>query len=829
MGKRAIYSLCGLILAFAIGASSAEAAGREVFSHRGAANPQPTWGITPGDSTSNIGLSAVITGPLPAWKVSDLAGGIFRYERIPSANDLADGTAHGWRVLVVLNLPLINDPIDAATIVEFADGSKRFALEFGTDPNGNPIVGFFGSAGTRVNVPEDGFHTYEMIYNPDTSAAQLWIDGTPHTSYTGLNGSLTRFNFGSGSSSGQGVGEWNEVRWEILGDSDADQVSDEFDLCPFIQNPPNEDAGGVGAGSGADGIGDRCQCFEVTDDGIVDPNDAAALARYLVDPNSDPLSSGALARCRVGEALDSCDIETYARVSRAVIGLLPSLVQNCRAATGFGEACGDGVCTDAANDCHLAPRGCQQDCGACLLGTSCLADGDCASTVCIDGTCEMSPAEAGVVKPGDGICDATEHCYRNGPGADPDSCGPCPEDAYCHNSQDCAAGLCTDDFGRCNRGADQGNICYDATQCEGGIASCVPEFEGFCLSSPNPGTVCSTDDDCGVFPIQTQCVLFGIVPLCEPPCSTPCITDNDCICNSCELTGTCQDGSRCQSNLGCDPDDDACLCGNLGPCEDERRCVGSECGEIFAELCGLDEPCVSSADCEPELFCYALASKCVDTLPDGVPCTLSSQCESGICNYGFCVAQALPNGVPCTTDSACQGGNCLLGFCATVNCGDGTCSANEHCGSNNILGNPGEPCAADCGTCGDLTTCTADIDCTSGYCSSVCLPCRFANDGRCPNGRACDTNSDCQTNNCVSGFCAPTPPPCSGSNRPDGCSCGSNGDCASNRCVDPPGSAGKVCTPSGCDIPGDPCINDSECCDFPTVPMGCSFFTCQPE
>ena len=56
-------------------------------------------------------------------------------------------------------------------------------------------------------------------------------------------------------------------------DTDMDGILDDFDNCRFEPNPSQSDLGGLGS-STPDGIGDACQCGDVTGDGKVDFFDA---------------------------------------------------------------------------------------------------------------------------------------------------------------------------------------------------------------------------------------------------------------------------------------------------------------------------------------------------------------------------------------------------------------------------------------------------------------------------------------------------------------------------------------------------------------------------
>ena len=111
-------------------------------------------------------------------------------------------------------------------------------------------------------------------------------------------------------------------------DSDHDGFLAPCDSCDYIAN--NQfDRGRVGPG-GFDGIGDACQCTEVTNDGIVDAADVLRVRQHLA--GSLPLGPVELARCSgIGGPLE-CTVRTVAVMRRAIVGSQPAVAQVCDAA-----------------------------------------------------------------------------------------------------------------------------------------------------------------------------------------------------------------------------------------------------------------------------------------------------------------------------------------------------------------------------------------------------------------------------------------------------------------------------------------------------------------
>jgi len=84
-------------------------------------------------------------------------------------------------------------------------------------------------------------------------------------------------------------------------DSDRDGIVNEFDNCPWVSNAAQTDNGGLGPGTTPDGIGNACQCGDVTGEGQVTDTDAAFIKRqalglsaplFLVPDNCDVTGDG---------------------------------------------------------------------------------------------------------------------------------------------------------------------------------------------------------------------------------------------------------------------------------------------------------------------------------------------------------------------------------------------------------------------------------------------------------------------------------------------------------------------------------------------------------
>jgi hypothetical protein len=114
-------------------------------------------------------------------------------------------------------------------------------------------------------------------------------------------------------------------------DPDADGFLTPCDSCAYKTNVDQMDRGRVGSAI-ADGIGDACQCTELTNDGLVSSTDVTRLRQHLT--NASPLPPTELARCSgIGGATD-CTVRTLVVLRRALGSPPrgPGVQQTCSAA-----------------------------------------------------------------------------------------------------------------------------------------------------------------------------------------------------------------------------------------------------------------------------------------------------------------------------------------------------------------------------------------------------------------------------------------------------------------------------------------------------------------
>jgi F5/8 type C domain len=201
----------------------------------------------------------------------------------------------------------------------------------------------------------------------------------------------------------------------------------------------------------------------------------------------------------------------------------------------------------------------------------------------------------------------------------------------------------------------------------------------------------------------------------------------------------------------------------------------------------------------------SLSSICTDQIP--------SSRETGLDCGGVC--PPCPAGEACREDADCSSERCLEAVCQAPRCGDGLRNGSE----------TDTDCGGTCPPCEVSQLCLTPQDCQSGVCSGACQE-PTCDDGvknrdepasdcggdfcvvRCPAGRPCATNSDCESNRCPEGYCVslgctdnipsgletgvdcggPECGPC-----PGGQGCSDNDDCESVICT-----PALVCTQSSC-------------------------------
>ena len=320
----------------------------------------------------------------------------------------------------------------------------------------------------------------------------------------------------------------------------------------------------------------------------------------------------------------------------------------------------------------------------------------------------------------------------------------------------------------------------------------------------------------------------------------------------------CKPGEACDDDDPCSMDDlcavDGTCAGTVYSCDDEVECTRDDClGDgtcdhpVRAGWCRIDAGCWEDGDANPDADCLECITAVAvdawtpdDTNPckDGDPCTLSDQCQAGVCvglpmacpsdgnpctaahcDLGSCVQEAsdgpCDDGDPCTDGDACSDGICAPGGAAP--CDDGNPCTDDNCV-------PGAGCmyVSNSVPCDDGNECTAGDACGGGVCQPGAAPpnCDDGNpctDDSChpvqgcmhfPNAAPCDDGDPCLVDDfCVGGVCQA---------GPIGIACDDGNLCTDDACQ--PG-VGCVTTPNtaSCDD-GDVCFAGDQCQGGACVP-----------
>lgn len=149
----------------------------------------------------------------------------------------------------------------------------------------------------------------------------------------------------------------------------------------------------------------------------------------------------------------------------------------------------------------------------------------------------------------------------------------------------------------------------------------------------------------------------------------PCETGLECIFNS----NISKEYGFCLKSIGT-------TCNNLYECVPTANVCAGVCA--FAPFGGLGQTCSNDLSCtDPDTVCDEVKKKCV--YKEGVKCTSTSQCRSGIlCSYNpnelnekYCQPR-FANGLPCYDDFGCyEGSYCSNGFCQSLGIETGKNSA----------------------------------------------------------------------------------------------------------------------------------------------------------
>jgi hypothetical protein len=413
---------------------------------------------------------------------------------------------------------------------------------------------------------------------------------------------------------------------------------------------------------------------------------------------------------------------------------------------------------DGAGACQLYSVGTQCGAPSCAGGTltsyACNGVGTCSPSAssCSPYVC-ASGSSCGSSCSDDGGCVASHYC------AGDDTCQPDQaQGASCSSGSQCVSGNCVDGY-CCDAACD--TLCRACSNAKTGSpnGTCDDVIAGQDFDNECP------DDGAASCDRNGQCDGAGACQLYAP----------GAVCGATTCSGGTQSGFSCDGFGTCVTGPTSC---SPYLCADATQCATS---------CASDALCIASS------YCRTSDGTCQPDQSNGATCTLGSQCISGNCVDGYCCDQQCgtlckacaaaktggSNGTcsnviagadfddecpddgaaSCDRNGLCNGAGACQLYASGTACLTTTCTAGTQTGyACNGLGacdpNVTTPCAPYvCGASACNTTCTDDAGCVSShYCSagSSCDPDE-------PNGAACNRAAQCQSGNCVDGFCCEAP------------------------------------------------------------------------
>jgi hypothetical protein len=360
-----------------------------------------------------------------------------------------------------------------------------------------------------------------------------------------------------------------------------------------------------------------------------------------------------------------------------------------------------------------------------------------------------------------------------------------------------------------------GSECTSGEQCESSFCAdgvcCDAACDGQCESCQESGAV----GECQVItgdPLPTRTACAGTAPCkgqCDgtngKACTSP---DSNTVC----VEATCSDGEVTSESA----------CNGEGACttSSSTTCPSSECASDGSARCAVS---CTSGSCDEGSYCDSNTGACLPTLDDGEICSADAQCTSGVCADGVCCDEECTGCSACTLALNGQAGGARDGQCLRVVAGKaaphGACVANPSapCGQNGMCdGADGCQYPPVNTTCADPLCSESTL--TTSACDSahVCVP----KNEPCPNSLVCLSETQCRTGSCskdedcAAGYCAGGT--CS-TTRNIGDECTSAGECPNGYCVD------GYCCNERCDGECQRCNQAPGQCRMTTTPRtGCS-------
>ena len=406
------------------------------------------------------------------------------------------------------------------------------------------------------------------------------------------------------------------------------------------------------------------------------------------------------------------------------------------AVCGDGTECASGICVQgtccktacagscmscavpgSAGTCKPVPSGAVDPAGQCRDqgAASCATDGSCDGA----GGCHLYAAGTQCAQPGCPAGSSTATLARTCDGAG--TCGPA-------TSQSCAPYTCNGNSCRAACGMD--SDCVSGMVCNAG--SCGPKRLGqICAAPAECGSgncvdgVCCSSASCGTC---TSCNVAGSAGACKPVPVGAMEPHGGCTpAPPCGFNGTCDGGGACRPMAAGTSCGTASCSGStstpLGACDGAGSCTQSpvSCAPYMCGTGACKTTCGTTSDCLAGYTCQGYS--CTNLKPNGSTCSGAAECISGHCTEGYCCGLAA-----CPSCNSCAVAG-KQGTCSPI--ADGTVCGAALCDGQDRL-----RMQATC-TAGQCVTPTARTDCAPYACDAPANSCK----------PSCATNADCAKKN----------------------------------------------------------------------------------
>lgn len=191
-------------------------------SYRAPENPLSPSEGTLWAAAGRITAGGAVEQPEPAWRIAPEAGNSLNYRLVDPESILKSAFATGWKYTARIRLdPTVASPIDrfvASLGVENQEKKEAFVLSVRSNED---VGGLFVEINKKIvplpDLAADGFHTYAMTYDPQSSTVQLEVDGKAiPEAFPAAPSDRWFLRWGHSSVAPRGAAEWAFVTFEIL-------------------------------------------------------------------------------------------------------------------------------------------------------------------------------------------------------------------------------------------------------------------------------------------------------------------------------------------------------------------------------------------------------------------------------------------------------------------------------------------------------------------------------------------------------------------------------------------------------------------------------------